>query len=137
MSRVELLPGEILVETQEKEGFAVAQEGGLVVALDTELDDALLQEGLARDLVRTINDMRKAAGFDISDRILTYYSVAANGNVDDERLVRGALANFADYVRAETLSTQVLDAPPPPEAHTQNEQVGSVEVQLGVKRADK
>src|SRR4029078_6033796 len=105
--RIELLPGELLVETREQEGFSVAQDGGLVVALDTELDDALLQEGLARDLVRTINDMRKAAGFDISDLIVTYYRVGSDGaNAAD---LRGALSTYADYIRAETLSTRLVE----------------------------
>src|SRR5207247_7223738 len=90
-SPIELMPEELLVETHEKEGFAVAQEGGLVVALDTELDEGLLQEGLARDLVRTLNDMRKAAGFDVSDRIVTYYTVGQGGKPECEALVRGAL----------------------------------------------
>ena len=81
---------------REREGFAVAQEGGLVVALDTELDDELLQEGLARDLVRLINDMRKAAGFDISDRIVTYYRVGRDGA--NASAVRGALSTFNDYI---------------------------------------
>jgi isoleucyl-tRNA synthetase len=130
---VELLPSEVLVETQEKEGFAVAQEGGLVVALDTELDESLLQEGLARELVRTINDMRKAAGFEISDRIVTYYNVTANGD-EDGRLVRGALSNFSDYIRAETLSNNMVEGDAPEGAYNQEEQVGTASVRLGLQR---
>ena len=131
---VELLPTEVLVETHEKEGFAVAQEGGLVVALDTELDEQLLQEGLARDLVRTLNDMRKAAGFDISDRILTYYTVGQGGKPEDEVRVRGALANYRDYVRAETLSNDLVGGEIPDGAYSQKEKVGSVELTLGVRK---
>jgi isoleucyl-tRNA synthetase len=132
---IELLPTEILVETREKEGFAVAQEGGLVVALDTELDEELLQEGLARELVRTVNDMRKAAGFDISDRIITYYDLAANGNAEDEALVRGALANHADYIRAETLSNELAQGDAPTGAYRQDEKLGSATLRLAVMRA--
>jgi isoleucyl-tRNA synthetase len=129
---VELLPGEILVETQEKEGFAVAQDGGLVVALDTELDDELVQEGLARELVRTINDMRKAAGFDISDRIVTYYAVGTDGA--DAGALQGALSNFADYIRAETLSTQLVEGGSPNGAYSQTEKLGSADVTLSVQK---
>jgi len=133
---VELLPTEVLVETQEKEGFAVAQEGGLVVALDTELDEGLLQEGLARELVRTLNDMRKAAGFDISDRIVTYYSLSNGGDARDAQLVNGALANFTDYIRAETLSTDLTPKDAPKDAYTQEEKIGSATLRLGVRRAN-
>ncbi len=131
---LELLPGEILVETQEKEGFAVAQDGGLVVALDTELDEALLQEGFARDLVRTVNDMRKAAGFDISDRITTCYSFSNGDAPAEENLVRGALLRFGDYIRAETLSTELLEAQPAEGAFTQEEKLEAVSLLLGIKR---
>jgi isoleucyl-tRNA synthetase len=130
---VELLPTELLVETREREGFAVAQEGGMVVALDTELDDALLQEGLARDLVRVINDMRKSADFDVSDRISIYYQVSpAEG--DGVELVRGALDNFGDYIRAETLSTELVEGAAPEDAYTQQEKMGAATLNLGVRR---
>ncbi|MFL5732053.1 MAG: isoleucine--tRNA ligase [Chloroflexia bacterium] len=133
--RVELLPTEVLVETHEREGFAVAQEGGLVVALDTELDEQLLQEGLARDLVRTLNDMRKAAGFDISDRIVTYYDLREGGKLEDENRVRGALEAHRDYMLAETLSTDLVAAAPPEGAYTQTEKVGTADLVLGVRKA--
>ena len=74
---LELAPTDLLVETQQREGFAVEQDKGVVVALDTTLTDELRAEGLARDLVRLIQDMRKDAGFAISDRIHTTYTVAA------------------------------------------------------------
>jgi isoleucyl-tRNA synthetase len=131
---VELLPGELLVEAREREGFAVAQEGGLVVALDTELDDALLQEGVARDLVRIINDMRKSADFDVSDRISTYYELSRSDG-DGVELVRGALERFGDYIRAETLSTELVASAAPEGAFTQQERIGTATLSLGVRRA--
>lgn len=133
---VNLLPGELLVETREREGFAVAQEGGLVVALDTELDDALLQEGMARDLVRVINDMRKSADFDVSDRIYTYYRLKTEGDDTDAGIVRGALAGFGSYIQSETLSTELTEGEAPEEAYRQEEKFGSVVLSLGVQRMD-
>ncbi|HYP39191.1 MAG TPA: isoleucine--tRNA ligase [Chloroflexia bacterium] len=130
---VELLPSELLVETREKEGFAVAQEGGLVVALDTELDESLLQEGLARDLVRIINDMRKSADFDVSDRIQTFYSLDG-GAGDGAGLVRDALANFGEYLRSETLSNELVESEVPADAYGQEEKVGATVLRLGVRR---
>ena len=114
-------------------GFAVAQEAGLVVALDTELDAALLQEGLARDLVRIINDMRKSADFSVSDRISTYYSLdGADG--EDRALVLGALQTFGDYIMAETLSSELVEAEAPEGAYRQEERVGKALLQLAVRR---
>ena len=130
---VELQPNDLLVETREREGFAVAQEAGLVVALDTELDEALMQEGLARDLVRIINDMRKSADFSVSDRITTYYTLDGSDG-EDQSLVAGALHSFGDYVRAETLSNDLVQAEPPDGAFTQEEQVGKALLRLAVMR---
>jgi isoleucyl-tRNA synthetase len=130
---VELLPGEVVVETREREGFAVAQEGGLVVALDTELDDELLREGMARDLVRVINDMRKSAGFDVSDRITTYVQVEGPDD-GDRRLAEGALQQFRDYIAAETLTSNLVEGEPVDGAYRQDEKVGSATLRLAVKR---
>jgi isoleucyl-tRNA synthetase len=60
----------VLVERSGREGFAVASEGGLTVALDTALDDDLLLEGRAYDLIRAVNQMRKDEGLAITDRIV-------------------------------------------------------------------
>jgi isoleucyl-tRNA synthetase len=65
----ELEPNEVLVERSGREGFAVASEPGLTVALDTELDDELLLEGRAYDLIRTVNQLRKDEGFALTDRV--------------------------------------------------------------------
>ena len=129
----ELQPADLIVETKEREGFAVAQEAGLVVALDTELNDALLQEGLARDLVRVINDMRKSADFSISDRITTYYTVEGPEG-SDRTLAEGALQNFADYIKTETLTKDLQIATAPSTAFTQDEKVGEVTLRLAVQR---
>jgi isoleucyl-tRNA synthetase len=130
---VELQPGELVVETREREGFAVAQESGLVVALDTVLDDELLQEGLARDLVRIINDMRKSADFEVSDRITTYYRVEGPDDAN-KKLAAGALAAYKDYIRAETLTNNLLEGEGPVGAFRQEERVGSTTLQLAVQR---
>jgi len=130
---VALQPGELVVETREREGFAVAQEGGLVVALDTELDDQLLQEGLARDLVRIINDMRKSADFEVSDRITTYYRLEGPDDAN-RKLVAGALAGYKDYIQAETLTKSLLEGEATDGAFMQEEKIGSVTLQLAVQR---
>ena len=66
----ELGPDEVLVERAGREGFAVASEGGVTVALDTTLDDELLLEGRGYDLIRQVNSMRKEQGLELTDRIV-------------------------------------------------------------------
>jgi isoleucyl-tRNA synthetase len=65
----ELSPDEVLVERRGKEGWAVAGENGLTVALDLALDAELELEGRAREAIHTVNTMRKDAGLEITDRI--------------------------------------------------------------------
>ena len=60
---------DVLIETESAEGFSCAESDGYLVGLDTTLDDSLIREGIARELVRTIQDARKQAGLEISDRI--------------------------------------------------------------------
>src|SRR3954447_21954339 len=66
----ELAADEVLVERRGKEGWAVAGEDGLTVALDRALDPELEQEGRARELIHQVNTMRKDAGLEITDRIV-------------------------------------------------------------------
>ena len=75
----QLAPDEILVNAREKEGFASAEENGVVVIVSSELSPTLLQEGLAREIVHRIQNLRKDAGFEIADRIKTYYSSDRDG----------------------------------------------------------
>jgi isoleucyl-tRNA synthetase len=106
-----------------------------VVAHDTELDESLLQEGLARDLVRVINDMRKSADFDVSDRIQTFFNLDGEAG-DGAGLVRDALANFSEYLRSETLSNELVESEVPADAYVQEERIGSAVLRLGVRRAN-
>jgi isoleucyl-tRNA synthetase len=66
---VELGPGDVELRVKGQPGFAVSREGGEVVALDLTLTDELRLRGLAREVVRHLQDLRKAAGLEVSDRI--------------------------------------------------------------------
>ena len=98
---VELQPNEILVQTQPAEGLAVASDKQVTVAVDSNLTPELRLEGLAREVVRRIQAMRKDAGFDISDRIITYYQVTGE--------FTHVFQEWADYIQAETLTTQLVN----------------------------
>ena len=90
-------PDDVLVESTSAEGYACAEEGGFLVGLDTSLTEALEREGLARELVRTVQEARKQAGLDVSDRI----TLRIEGSSD----VAAALDVHRDYVMEETLAT--------------------------------
>ena len=70
-------PQEILVQTQPAAGLAVAADKLITVGIDAAITPELRAEGLAREIVRRIQDMRKNAGFNIEDRITTYYTAGA------------------------------------------------------------
>ena len=88
-------PEEIELRTRPREGFAVADEGGLAVAVDTELDEDLEDEGLARELIHFIQGRRKDSGFDVADRIEVTIA-------PDARLAR-VLERHGEEIAAETL----------------------------------
>ncbi len=97
--RVELTLEKLDVRRSEKAGLRVQNEGSLTVALDTEIDRALLEEGWVRDLVRGVQTLRKEAGLEVTDRIKL--TVAG----DDD--LKGALASHRDFVASETLAAAV------------------------------
>jgi len=129
---VSLLPEELEVRTEAQEGYAVAEEAGYLAAISTTLDDELIQEGLARELVRRIQTMRKDAGFRIEDRITTYYQAGPT--------LRGVLETLGQYIKGETLSTELIegDLPAlmgeglPTEPHVQTFKVEGEEITLGL-----
>ncbi|HEX7976824.1 MAG TPA: DUF5915 domain-containing protein, partial [Anaerolineales bacterium] len=121
---VELAPAEILVQTQPAAGLAVAAEREVTVAIDTDLTPQLRAEGLAREIVRRVQAMRKDAGFEIADRITTYY--IAGGDLAP------VMVDWNDYVCAETLSTALVAGQPPQEDFTEQQQVDGETLTLGI-----
>jgi isoleucyl-tRNA synthetase len=94
-----LEPGDVEVRAVRHEAYALAEEGGWAVALDLEIDDALRREGLARETVRSFNDLRKEIGLAVSDRIRLAVSA------DDA--VTAALTAHGDDVAAEVLAVDL------------------------------
>jgi isoleucyl-tRNA synthetase len=92
----ELAPEEVLVERAGTDGWAVAAESGVTVALDTAVDDELTLEGRVYDLIHRVNSMRKEAGLELTDRITLTLPVS------DEALLR-----HADWIARETLAVAV------------------------------
>ncbi len=87
----------IEVNIVSKEGLTVAMENNHFVILDVTLDDALINEGLAREFVSKIQNMRKAKDYDVADKIVIKYHAG-----DD---VKAAVESNAEYIKNETLAT--------------------------------
>jgi isoleucyl-tRNA synthetase len=98
---IALSPDEVEVRISPKEGWASANDRGVVVVLSTELSDELIAEGLARDLVRAIQDRRKETGCEFTDRIEI-------GIVTKSKQLAEAIESFRDYLMAETLATKLV-----------------------------
>ena len=109
---VEVLRDDVEISAETIPGLSVAADGPLTVALDITLNDALIQEGIARELVSRIQTLRKESGFEITDRVQLH--ILDNG---DARFAQ-AIRTHAPYIVAETLAVtpedQVLVAALPP-----------------------
>jgi isoleucyl-tRNA synthetase len=126
---LDLAPNEVLVEAGSPQGYAVVEEPGLLVALNTTLTPELRREGEARDLVRFIQDARKAAGLDITDRIAVTLEPAAGLDLEP------VLAAHGTYIRAETLADALMIGPPPAGAQTSVADLDEGTVTIGVTRS--
>jgi isoleucyl-tRNA synthetase len=124
---VELDEEDLEVRLQAKSGWTAAQGHGVVVVLATELTEELLSEGLARDLVRAIQDVRKDQDCEFTDRIEI-------GVVTESPDVRRAVELFRDYIMQETLATE-LDAKPIASHSANATKIGDADVQLYVQVA--
>ncbi|MCB0044922.1 MAG: isoleucine--tRNA ligase [Caldilineaceae bacterium] len=101
-------PEDVEVRMSPRAGYSVAEDSGYLVAVTTELTPELEQEGMARELVRRIQQLRKDAGLAISDRIITYV-IDADG--DESALLQEMLTANGEYIRRETLSTRLVQQP--------------------------
>jgi isoleucyl-tRNA synthetase len=101
---------EVSAESRPREGYEVSREGDYLVAVDVTLTDDLIEEGLARELVRRIQNLRKDADFRIEDKIVTYYE----GDSELTAVVR----DYAEYISQETLSVEMIEGRAPEGSHT-------------------
>jgi isoleucyl-tRNA synthetase len=104
---IELQPEDLEIRAVAHEELALVQEGGYAVALDTNVDEVLHLEGVARELVRAINDLRKALDLELSDRIRVV--VGAEGVVAD------AARRHGEWIAGEVLARDWHVQPPEPD----------------------
>jgi isoleucyl-tRNA synthetase len=95
-----LLPEDIEISTEEVQGLIVETDNVLTVALDTTLTEELIAEGLAREFVNRIQNLRKESGFEVTDRIRIYHHSSAG--------LSAALERLSEYIKQETLAVELL-----------------------------
>jgi len=97
---ITLEPDEFELTARARPGHEVATDGDLLVAIDTQLDEALMAEGLAREVGHRLQNLRKAAGYQISDRIIA--------SVDGDPDLVARLAPHRDWLAEEILATDLV-----------------------------
>ena len=98
-NKFNLIQEDLIIETLAAEGFSAVSGNGITVGLSLELNEDLIQEGIVRDLVRQVQNIRKDAGFSVEDRINIYWEL--NGEFQE------AISKFHKYFCNETLTTSI------------------------------
>ena len=123
---VALGPEDVEVSSEGIHGWLVGQEGRVTVALDTTITEALLREGLAREVINRLQNLRKNAGFDVTDRI--------EGQYQATRRLANAIAHHADWIRNETLALELDETEHPAGEVVETFQIGEDALTVGVRR---
>jgi len=125
--KVVLLPEEVKIEPLPKEGLAVAEEGGYLVGVTTALTEELRREGLAREVVRRIQTLRKEADFKIEDTIVTYFEA--------HPILVEVIEEHREYIKRETLSTALVRGGAPRECIIKSYSIEGYGITLALKRS--
>jgi len=123
---IKLATTEELAAMATKPDYVVDNEATASTAIYTKITPELKTEGLAREIVHRLQTMRRSAGFDIADRIVTYYQGGA--------YISRVMEDFADYIKRETLSRELVDGVPPEGAFTESHRIEDHDILLAVKR---
>ena len=119
---------DVQVQRKEKQGVDVAVEGNLCVGLDLQLNEELVREGLARELVNRVQNLRKDVGLDVADRIRVWFQ-------GDPELTAAAHGH-SDYIAADTLAVEVhVDELPEQALLTQDRDINGATITIAIERA--
>ena len=103
--KIVVTPADFEITSEDMPGWLVASEGKLTVALDITLTDELRAEGVARELINRIQNIRKDSGFEVTDKIRV--------EIEQKELVADAVARYADYIGSQTLAVEVKSSAEP------------------------
>ena len=99
-SELEITPSMVLITVNVKEGYCSSNNGHVFVILNTELNEDLILEGLAREIVRKVQSLRKDNDYVITDRIKLYY--------DGSEMIDKTISKYSDYIKNETLAVEIV-----------------------------
>ena len=94
-----LTRGDVEIVTEDIPGWIVATEGQMTIALDVEVTEPLRQEGLAREFINKIQNLRKESGFEVTDRIKI--------KIEEHNEINDAVYNHKSYICAQTLAVDL------------------------------
>jgi isoleucyl-tRNA synthetase len=114
--------------TENISSYCIASDSDNWVAIDTELTEELIAEGLSRELVRRLQNMRRSANFNVADHIISYYQA--------DKLITRVLIDFNDYIKHETLSLELVEGSPPGQSYQEKHHISGKEVLLAVCRVN-
>jgi isoleucyl-tRNA synthetase len=126
---VRLGPDDLEISSAGIEGWLVEQHRDVTVALDTQITDDLRTEGLARESVKRIQNLRKDAEFDVTDRIVVTY--------DGSAPIRSAVNAYAEWIRNETLALELQPSNQPTGEATQTFEIGDEHLTVGIQRVSR
>ncbi len=127
---VSLSKGDYEITSEDMPGWLVASDGPLTVALDITVTDDLKKEGVARELINRIQNLRKSSGFDVTDKI----DVVIYADGADAGEIKGALSGFAGYISAQTLAKSIDVLPLPAQDNAAEVEWGEASIFIGVSR---
>jgi isoleucyl-tRNA synthetase len=121
-----LAPEDVLVSTQQAADWVAADDRGVQIALSLVITPALKREGMARDFVRQVQQLRKDADFEIEDRIRISYAT-------DNAEVIAAITEWSEYIRSETLADSITRVETAP-AGVKEAPIGEVQVSIWIEK---
>lgn len=123
---ITILESELDVRAQDKEGFCAEGEGGYYVVLDTTITPELMLEGIARELVSKVQNMRKEAGFAVEDKICLYC-------LGDD-IINKAIEVHEEEIKSDTLSVAIEKIVPPADSFAKEQDINGHKANIGVKK---
>ncbi len=124
--RLVVTPADFEITSEDMPGWLVASEGKLTVALDITLTDDLRAEGVARELINRIQNIRKDSGFEVTDRIRV--------EIEAKPFLAPAIARCADYIASQTLAVEVRGVEAPKAAETVEAEIDGETFRMAVTR---
>ena len=122
---VEVIPEMVEIRVSSKDGFNASHEGNNFIVLNTTLTKELINEGIVREFISKVQNLRKAKDFDITDRIKIYYSKSEEFN--------NAIKDFIELIKSETLAVELIEA----EVNTEETNLNGVIVKFAVEQIKK